>query len=121
MYAQVTAGAIIGPEWVILVDTLAVPDETLEMRAFIEENLGVPVRYIVNTIYHADHTFGNYFFPGVTIFSHDLCRKMILEKNEDSLITQKSRPRNSGVSNGSSRRMSPCQKGRSPCGLGNAM
>jgi len=59
------------------------------MRAFIEETLGVPVRYIVNTIYHADHTFGNYFFPGVTIFSHDLCRKMILEKNGDSLTNAK--------------------------------
>ena len=85
LYAQVTAGAIIGPEWVIMVDTLAIPDETLEMRAFVEESLGVPIRYIVNTIYHADHTFGNYFFPGATIISHDHCRRMIIEKNIDSL------------------------------------
>lgn len=85
IYAQVTAGAIIGPDWAILVDTLVVPDETLEMRAYIEENLGVQVRYIINTIYHADHTFGNYFFPGATIISHVLCRKMIMEKNYQTL------------------------------------
>ncbi len=85
IYAQVTAGAIIGPDWAILVDSLVVPDETLEMRTFIEENLGVQVRYIINTIYHADHTFGNYFFPGATIISHVLCRKMIMEKNYQTL------------------------------------
>jgi glyoxylase-like metal-dependent hydrolase (beta-lactamase superfamily II) len=85
LYAQVTAGAIIGPDWAILVDTLVMPDETLEMRAFIEENLGVQVRYIINTIYHADHTFGNFFFPGATIISHVLCRQMILEKNQQTL------------------------------------
>jgi cyclase len=85
LYAQVTAGAIIGPEWAILVDTLAIPDETLEMRAFIEEKLGVQVRYIINTIYHADHTFGNYFFPGATIISHALSRDLALHSNQVTL------------------------------------
>jgi len=93
IYAQVTAGAIVGPDWAILVDSLVIPDETLEMRAFIEENLGIPVRYIINTIYHADHTFGNYFFPGATIISHVLCRKMIMEKNQQALESaQKQEP-----------------------------
>ena len=81
VYAQVTAGAIIGSNWAILVDTLAVPQETLEMRAYIEENLGVQVRYIVNTIYHADHTFGNCFFPGAVVIGHTLCRKLMAENN----------------------------------------
>lgn len=85
LYAQVTASAIIGPEWAILVDTLAIPDETLEMRAFIEEKLGVQVRYIINTIYHADHTFGNYFFPGATVIAHKLSRAKIMEKNQQTL------------------------------------
>ena len=93
LYAQVTAGVIIGPDWAILVDTLVVPDETLEMRAFIEENLGVQVRYIINTIYHADHTFGNFFFPGATIISHVLCRQMIMERNQQTLESaQKQEP-----------------------------
>ena len=93
IYAQVTAGAIIGPDWAILVDTLVVPDETLEMRGFIEDNLGVQVRYIINTIYHADHTFGNFFFPGATIIAHTLCRQLIIEKNQQTLESvQKQEP-----------------------------
>ncbi len=37
IYAQVTAGAVIGPQWAVIIDTLARPDETLAMRAFIED------------------------------------------------------------------------------------
>jgi glyoxylase-like metal-dependent hydrolase (beta-lactamase superfamily II) len=85
VYAQVTAGAIIGPDWVIVVDTLAIPNETLEMRGFIEDTLGVPVRYVINTIYHADHTFGNYFFPGATIVGHEICRQLMAESNARTL------------------------------------
>lgn len=89
VYAQVTAGAIIGSNWAILVDTLAIPQETLEMRAFIEENLGVQVRYIINTIYHADHTFGNCFFPGAVIISHKRCRELMAENNPLALKSAK--------------------------------
>jgi len=77
IYAQVTAGAIIGPDWAVLVDTLAVPEEALELRGFIEDNLGVRVRYIINTIYHADHSFGNCFFPGAVVIAHSLCRRLM--------------------------------------------
>jgi len=81
IYAQVTAGVIIGPEWAVLVDSLMMPEEVLEMRTFLEENLGTPVRYIINTIYHADHTFGNCFFPGATVISHTLCREKMAASN----------------------------------------
>ncbi len=85
IYAQVTAGAIVGSNWAVLVDTLAVPQETLEMRAYLEETLGVQVRYIINTIYHADHTFGNCFFPGAVVIGHSLCRKLMAEHNQKAL------------------------------------
>jgi cyclase len=89
VYAQVTASAIIGPEWVVVVDSLANPDETLEMRSYIEDVLNVPVRYVINTIYHADHTFGNFFFPGATIVGHTLCREMMAESNSRTLENAK--------------------------------
>ncbi len=85
IYAHVTAGAIIGPEWAVLVDSLIMPEEVLEMRAFIEENLGVQVRYIINTIYHADHTFGNCYFPGASIISHSQCRDKMASSNYSAL------------------------------------
>ena len=85
IYAQVTAGAVIGPEWAVVIDTLALPEETLAIREFIEGELKVPVRFVINTIYHADHTWGNCLFPGVLVIAHKLCRKFMIEKNEDAL------------------------------------
>lgn len=85
VYAQVTAGVITGPQWAVVVDTLALPEETLEMRSFIEEDLNVPVRYIINTHHHADHCWGNCFFPGATIMSHALCRQEILVRGQTAL------------------------------------
>ena len=89
VYAQVTAGVVTGPQWAVVIDTLAIPDETLAMRAFIEEELAVPVRYIINSHYHADHSWGNCFFPGATVVSHALCRQMMTEKGPLSLESAK--------------------------------
>jgi glyoxylase-like metal-dependent hydrolase (beta-lactamase superfamily II) len=85
IYAQVTAGAVTGPNWAVVIDTLALPEESLEMRAYIEETLGVPVRYVINTHYHADHCWGNCFFPGATVIAHSLARVAMQEKGESSL------------------------------------
>ena len=85
VYAQVTAGVIVGPQWAVIIDTLALPDETLGMREFIEHELGVPVRYVINTHYHADHSWGNCFFPGATIIAHDRCRELLIEHGIPSL------------------------------------
>jgi cyclase len=89
IYAQVTAGAVTGPSWAVVIDTLALPEETNAMRAFIEEDLGVPVRYVINTHYHADHSWGNCFFPGATVVGHALSRKIMLEKGPASLESAK--------------------------------
>ena len=85
VYAQVTAGVIAGPQWSVVIDTLALPDETLGMREFVEHELGVPVRYVINTHYHADHTWGNCFFPGATIIAHERCRELLVERGMPSL------------------------------------
>ena len=85
VYAQVTAGVVVGPQWAVVIDTLALPDETLGMREFIEHELGVPARYVINTHYHADHTWGNCLFPGATIISHTRCRELLIERGIPSL------------------------------------
>lgn len=89
VYAQVTAGAVTGPNWAVMIDTLALPEETLEMRDYIETIVGVPVRYVINTHYHADHSWGNCFFPGATVIAHSLARDAMFEKGEASLETVK--------------------------------
>ncbi len=85
LYAQVTAGAVVGPNWAVVIDTLAIPEETLEIRNFIEQELNVPIKYVINTHYHADHSWGNCFFPGATIISHALCREKLSGSGQSSL------------------------------------
>ncbi len=85
VYAQVTAGAVIGPNWAAVIDTLAAPEETLQIRDFIERELTVPVRYVINTHSHADHAWGNCFFPGAMIISHPLCRQLLDTKGRIAL------------------------------------
>jgi glyoxylase-like metal-dependent hydrolase (beta-lactamase superfamily II) len=85
VYAQVTAGVIAGPQWAVLVDTLALPEETLAIRDFVEREVGVQVRYIINTHYHADHTWGNCFFPGAMVIAHAKCRQLLEERGIPSL------------------------------------
>jgi cyclase len=87
VYAQVTAGVIAGPQWAVVVDTLALPEETLAIRDFVEDELNVPVRYVINTHHHADHCWGNCFFPGATIIAHSLCREILIERGAASLDT----------------------------------
>lgn len=85
LYAQVTAGVIVGSDWAVAIDTLSFPEETLEIRDFIEQELNVPVRYVINTHYHADHSWGNCFFPGAVVISHSLCRQYLAQKGVASL------------------------------------
>jgi glyoxylase-like metal-dependent hydrolase (beta-lactamase superfamily II) len=85
VYAQVTAGVVAGPQWAVLIDTLALPDETLSIRGFVEHELNVPIRYVINTHYHADHSWGNCFFPSATIISHANCRDLLEEHGIPSL------------------------------------
>ncbi len=85
VYAQVTAGVVAGPQWAVVIDTLAMPDETLNMREFIEHELGVPVRYVIDTHYHADHAWGNCFFPTATVIAHSRCRELLQQRGVPSL------------------------------------
>ena len=89
VYAQVTAGVVAGPQWAVVIDTLALPDETLSIREFIEHELNVPVRYVINTHYHADHAWGNCFFPGATVIAHARCRELLEERGAPSLESAK--------------------------------
>jgi glyoxylase-like metal-dependent hydrolase (beta-lactamase superfamily II) len=81
----VTAGLVVGSEWAVAIDTLSYPEETLEIRDFIEQELNVPVRYVINTHYHADHSWGNCYFPGALVISHDLCRSYLETRGIPSL------------------------------------
>ena len=51
-------------------------------RAYLDAIRAVtplPVRTLVNTHHHGDHTFGNFLFPGATIVGHEATRKGVLD------------------------------------------
>lgn len=92
IYAQVTAGVIVGPQWAVVVDTL-MPQETLLLRKYVEEKIGREVRYVINTHHHADHCWGNCLFPGATILGHELCRQALLHRTPSALeVASKDNP-----------------------------
>jgi glyoxylase-like metal-dependent hydrolase (beta-lactamase superfamily II) len=74
VYAQVTAGVVVYPDGAVLIDTLAFPFETAEIRDFVEKRLNTRVQYVIYTHYHADHTNGAYLFPDARVIAHRACR-----------------------------------------------
>lgn len=89
LYVQVTAGVIVTSEGAVVIDTLAYPEETLLMRRFIENRLGVPVRYVINTHYHADHSTGTCLFKGARVIAHARCRELLDTRGRTSLTQVK--------------------------------
>ena len=85
LYAQVNAGAIVGPDWSVVIDTLAYPEETREISDFLENRLNSPVRYVINSHHHADHTLGTCWFSDAIVISHSLCHKLLETKGREAL------------------------------------
>lgn len=84
-YAQVTAGIVTTPEGAVLIDTLVFPDETKAIRHFVENRLNCPVRYVINTHYHADHTYGTCFFPHAQVIAHARCFDLLDTRGREGL------------------------------------
>ena len=89
-YALVTAGLVVGPDEAAVIDTLAFPSEALEILDFAQNKLGVPVRYVINTHYHADHTYGTYLFRGAEVIAHRACRELLNTTGRTGLANAKS-------------------------------
>jgi glyoxylase-like metal-dependent hydrolase (beta-lactamase superfamily II) len=85
IYAQVTAGVVLTSEGAILIDTLVFPEETRAIRNFVETRLECPVRYVINTHYHADHTYGTCFFPNAVVVAHARCHELLDSRGREGL------------------------------------
>ncbi len=73
-------GAVVGRSGVVLVDTTSTEPRNRALLAAVAQRSGdLPVRTLVNTHHHGDHTFGNWLMPpGATIVAHRLCREEVL-------------------------------------------
>lgn len=73
------AGFVVGADRVAAVDACATEARTRRFLASIAATSGgLPVRTLVNTHHHGDHTHGNYLFGDATIVAHERCREEIL-------------------------------------------
>jgi cyclase len=69
----------VGKDCVAVVDSLATVGLTRRFRDEIRKITDNPIRYLINTHHHGDHTYGNQVFTGATIISHDYCRHEVIE------------------------------------------
>ncbi|WP_420452340.1 MBL fold metallo-hydrolase [Ilumatobacter sp.] len=72
------AGFVVGDEGVVAIDTCATERRT---RLFLDHVAAVtdqPIRILVNTHHHGDHTHGNSFTHPAAIVGHDRCRSAMI-------------------------------------------
>jgi glyoxylase-like metal-dependent hydrolase (beta-lactamase superfamily II) len=76
--------AVIGDDGVLVVDSGNFPSETRKIIAEIRQLTPLPVRYLVHTHWHRDHTDGDSeyraAFPNVVIISTPYTRKMVTDR-----------------------------------------
>lgn len=71
------AGLIVGPEGAVAVDALFTPTMTHAFQRAIKRTTKRPIRQLINTHHHVDHTLGNEHFSGIDIIGHVRCRAEI--------------------------------------------
>ncbi len=69
------AGLIVSPDGCIAVDALFAPSMTRAFRDSTARVTDKPVRVLINTHHHVDHTMGNALFPEAQIVSHTNARR----------------------------------------------
>ena len=75
-------GFLVGRRGVISIDACATVRRTRAYLKAIETVTAQPVRTLVNTHHHGDHTFGNYLFSNATIVGHEATRTSIFDSGE---------------------------------------
>ncbi len=85
LYAEVNAGLVVTPEGGILIDTLPFPSETNQIIEFAKRVCPAGIKYVINTISHADHVYGSCLFPAAELIAHEKTREMLQRYGRKSL------------------------------------
>ena len=72
------SGILVGRDGVTLIDTCFTERRTRLLLEAVSLVTKQPLRTLINTHHHGDHTHGNYLLPAATIIGHDLCREEML-------------------------------------------
>jgi len=72
-------GFLVGSDGVTVIDTCFTERRSRMFYDAIRRQTGLPLRTLVNTHHHGDHTHGNHvFLPAATIVGHELCRQEVI-------------------------------------------
>lgn len=71
---NVNTGIVIGDDAVAVVDTGTVEADASEILELILGLTDRPLRYVINTHHHGDHTFGNWWLLPAILIGHERCR-----------------------------------------------
>ena len=84
------SGFVITGDGVLVFDSHLTPEAAAELIGEVRKITGKPIRYLVNSHYHGDHTHGNQVFPPSTeIISHHQTRQHLAEQEIPRLTQQK--------------------------------
>ena len=71
-------GFLVGRDGVTAIDTCATEGRTRAFLAALSSVTPKPVRVLVNTHHHGDHTHGNWLLPAAAVVGHEQCRHEVL-------------------------------------------
>jgi cyclase len=71
-------GFVVAADGVVAIDTCSTERRTRAFLDRVRQVTPAPLRVVVNTHHHGDHTHGNYLTHPATIVGHDRCREMVL-------------------------------------------
>ncbi|HET8740053.1 MAG TPA: MBL fold metallo-hydrolase [Acidimicrobiia bacterium] len=86
---DLNVGVVIGDDGVLIVDTRATHQEALELKEELATLTWLPVRWVINTHWHWDHTFGNAMFPEAEIWGHELCEPNMIRFGDQMRVAAK--------------------------------
>ena len=65
---------LVGRDGVVLVDTTSTESRSRALLGAVRSVTSAPIRTLVNTHHHGDHSHGNWLLPEATIIGQDRCR-----------------------------------------------
>ncbi|WP_433750831.1 MBL fold metallo-hydrolase [Falsibacillus pallidus] len=79
--AMSNAGFIDMGDYTLVFDTFTTPAAARELKKAADELIGNPVKKVINSHYHGDHTFGNQVFEDADIIATELTKQLHAERN----------------------------------------
>ena len=77
-FIMVNAGIIVGDDAVAVIDTGTTESDARALLNAVASVTDKPVRYVINTHHHGDHSFGNWWFLPAIPIGHHRCRLKLL-------------------------------------------